>query len=81
MEHFFKPCPKKAVTSIKKKAPRGKTSPNLDVPVATQWLLAVIPSSISLEEDQYQGRWHILCESGCCKSVVWRSLDLSHACD
>ena len=81
MENFFKPFPKKAVASIKKKAPRGKASPNLDVPVATQWLLAVMPSSISLEDDQYQGRWHILCESGCCKSVAWRGRGFSHACD
>ena len=44
-------------------------SPNPDVPVATQWLLAVMPSSISLEEDQYQGRWRILCDSGSCKSL------------
>ena len=80
VENFFKPFPKKAVASIKKKAPRGKASPNLDVPVATEWLLAVILSSISLEEDQYQGRWRILCDSGSCKSVAWRSRGLSHAC-
>ena len=81
MENFFEPIPKKAVASTTKKAPRGKASPNPDVPVATQWLLANIPSSISLEEDEYQGRWRILCDSGCCKSVAWRGRGLSHACD
>ena len=51
------------------------------MPVATQWLFAVIPSSISLEEDEYQGRWRILCDSGYCKSVAWSRRGLSAACD
>ena len=51
------------------------------VPAATAWLLANIPSSISLEEDEYQGRWRILCDSGSCKSVAWSRRGLPHACD
>ena len=49
--------------------------------VATQWLLDNVPSSISLEEDQYLGRWRILCSSGMCKSVAWSRRGLPHACD
>ena len=78
---FFNPFPKRAGASAKKKAPRWKAPQNPDVPAATQWLLAVIPHSISLEEDQHQGRWRILCDSGCCKSVAWSRRSLSHACD
>ena len=81
MDKFCKRFPNKAVATIKRKAPRGKASPNPDVPVATQWLLAVIPSSISLEEDQCQGRWRILCASGSCKRVAWNRRGLPHACD
>ena len=34
---------------------------------------------IALEEDQYQGRWRILCDSGSCKSLG--AGGLPHACD
>ena len=73
--------PKEAVASIKMKAPRGEASPNLAVPVATQWLLAVIPSSTSLDKDQYQGRWRVLCDSVSCHRVAWSRRGLPHACD
>ena len=79
VEKFFKPFPKK--TSAKKKAPRWKATKNPDVPAATEWLLANIPSSISLEEDGHQGRWRILCDSGSCKSVAWSRRGLQHACE
>ena len=79
VEKFFKPFPKK--TSAKKKAPRWKATKNPDVPAATEWLLANIPSSISLEEDEHQGRWRILCDSGSCKSVAWSRRGLQHACE
>ena len=79
VDKFFKPFPKKA--SAKKKAPRWKAPKNQAVPAATAWLLANIPSSISLEEDEYQGRWRILCDSGSCKSVAWSRRGLPHACD
>ena len=79
VEKFLKPFAKKP--AVKKKAPRWKAPKNPGVPVATQWLLDNVPGSISLEEDQYLGRWRILCGSGTCKSVAWSRRGLSHACD
>ena len=47
VEKFFKPFPKLDGRSAKKKPPRWKAPKNPDVPAATAWLLANIPSSIS----------------------------------
>ena len=60
---------RKLSPAFKRKRSVANSTPNLDLPVATQWLLAVMPSSISLEKDQYQGRWRMLCDSGSCKSL------------
>ena len=79
VEKFFKPFPPK--TGAKKKAPRWKAAKNPDVPAATEWLLANVPNSISVDERAHDGRWRILCESGSCKSVAWSRRGLPHACD
>ena len=80
VENFFKPPPKQAVATIKSATWQTIPEPRRARGDSVAFF-AVVPNLISLGEDQYQGKWRILCDSGGCKHVVWRSRGLPHACD
>jgi len=81
VDKFFKAVPKKASASAQKKAPHWEAPKQPDAPAATRFLESMIPTSISTEEDQYNWRWRILCDSSVWKSVSWMRRGLPHASD
>ena len=81
VEKFFKAPPKKASAGSEKKAPHWKAPRNPEVPAATKYVESMLPYSVTVEEDQYNGRWRLLCESDEWKSVSWMRRGLQHATD
>ena len=64
-------CPRGAKKSTGAKPPRFAAPKNPKAPKATEFLMKNVPSTIVVEQDDYNARWRIICESGEWKSISW----------